>query len=105
MLKLITAKTSVLLPGGIIMKAGDSFMCETAFADKLIAAESAIEAEKTNKTPENNADPKPLEDMTINELKETAEQNNIQIPEDLTKKADIYAAVKASLEFTNAQNV
>lgn len=98
MLKLIKAKTSILLPGGIIMKPSESFMCETAFADKLIKAESAIEVKKIS---ENTSDPKTLEEMTINELKEFAEQNNIPISEDLTKKADIYAAVKAGLEIAD----
>ncbi|AMW99316.1 hypothetical protein [Rummeliibacillus stabekisii] len=99
MLKLIKTKTSVLLPGGIIKKAGETFMCDLAFAEKLIQAKNAIEVEQN----EGVSTVKSLDDMTINELKEFAVQNNIIIDERLTKKDDIYEAVKAGLD--NAQEI
>lgn len=106
MLKLITAKTSILLPGGIFKKPGMTFMCDSAFADKLIAAENAVKAIKSVESTENKdisemtaeeAIVYAISDKTIKELKAIAESNGIELDKSLTKRDDIFNTVKEGL--------
>jgi len=53
--------------------------------------------------PEAEAEPKALEDMTIAELKDFAKLADIEIPEKITKKADILAVIQAAVARLEAE--
>lgn len=97
----VSGKREVLDPGDVFETEGDeaTYLLRIGAAIKTGEAPRAAKPGKTGEQDPDTKNPgKSIDDMTVNELLAEADARGIEIPEGVTKKADIKAVIEDAEE-------